>query len=80
VAQAKSKYTTSLRKSNSTESQCRKKVANRYQIQKIGTVGILLQYVKQEILAVPVAQKALNEMIVFGYCCPIIDLEDFLHL
>jgi len=55
-----------------------RKVANRYQIQKIGTVGILLQCVKQEIFSIPVAQKALNEMIAFGYRSPIIDLEDFL--
>jgi predicted nucleic acid-binding protein len=56
-----------------------RKVADRYHIQKIGTVGILLQCVRREILTVTVAQKALNEMINFGYRSPVTDLTSFFH-
>ena len=54
-----------------------RRVADRYHIQKIGTVGILIQCVKQKILSVPKAQKALNVMMNYGYRSPITDLQSF---
>lgn len=53
-----------------------RKVALRYRIQMIGTVGILIQCINREVLILPQAQKALNEMIAAGYHSPIRSLED----
>jgi len=56
-----------------------RKVADRYHIRKIGTVGILVQCNKREILSLPVAQKALAEMINLGYRSPVTELKQFSH-
>lgn len=54
-----------------------RKIADRYHIQKIGTVGILVQCVKREILSLPNAQKTLAEMINLGYRSPVTELKEF---
>lgn len=53
------------------------KIADRYHKQKIGMVGILVQSVKREVLSLPVAQKALDEMINLGYRSPVTELREF---
>jgi predicted nucleic acid-binding protein len=56
-----------------------RKVADRFHVQKIGTVGIILQCVKQEVLTLPIAQKALTKMIKLGYRSPVTELKEFFN-
>lgn len=52
-----------------------RRIAQRYRVTIIGTVGILTLCKKRNILTGAQAQTALEEMIAFGYRSPIDDLE-----